>query len=78
MVSEMIDDGFSMMDPDLDEMADEETDKVLMEVAGMKMGGNDYLCCMIVDLVNAASAKQEQKQMEAANNVTSALPDIPV
>ena len=78
MVSDMIDDGFSMMDPDLDEMADEETDKVLMEVAGMKMGGNDCLYGMIVDLVNAASAKQEQKQMEAAHNITSALPDIPV
>ncbi len=30
---------FSMMDQDLDDAADEETDKVLMEVAGVKLAG---------------------------------------
>lgn len=37
MTSDMIDDVFD--DPEVDNLADEETDQVLMEVAGIKMQG---------------------------------------
>ena len=37
MTSEMMDDMFD--DPEVDALADEETDQVLMEVAGIKMQG---------------------------------------
>ena len=43
MTSEMMDDVLD--DPEVDALADEETDQVLMEVAGMKMQGKKNEQC---------------------------------
>lgn len=78
MTSDLVDDSFSMMDPEIDELADDETDKVLMEVAGIKLSGMSCITSFKIDMVDAAKGKREQKDMESAYRVTSALPDIPM
>ena len=50
MTSEMMDDMFD--DPEVDALADEETDQVLMEVAGIKMQGRLRID---IDIINRFS-----------------------
>lgn len=41
MTMDSINDTFDAMDPEVNTMADEETDKILMEIAGVRLSGND-------------------------------------
>ena len=66
--NDLVNEAFSMMDQDLDDAADEETDKVLMEVAGVKLA----------DLKDAGTRQVEARQQQEAQQTMSALPSVPM
>ena len=68
-----ISDTFDALDPEVDSMADEETDKVLMEIAGMRFAGKMFEIELILDLVDAAKDKKEVEKVSQVN----ALPSVP-
>ena len=73
MTMETISDTFDALDPEVDSMADEETDKVLMEIAGMRFAGKMFEIELILDLVDAAKDKKEVEKVSQVN----ALPSVP-
>ncbi|KAK8822804.1 vacuolar protein sorting 24a [Blastocystis sp. ATCC 50177/Nand II] len=68
LVSEMTDDALNNLTPEDEEAADETVDKVLYEVAGMRLA----------DIKDAGTKELEKKQMDAAATSMSALPTIPM
>ena len=42
MTSDLVDDAFSTMDGDIQDLADEETDKILFEVAQVRLAGKFF------------------------------------
>lgn len=73
MTMDTISDTFDALDPEVDSMADEETDKVLMEIAGMRFAGKMFEIELILDLVDAAKDKKEVEKVSQVN----ALPSVP-
>lgn len=77
MTSEMMDDVLD--DPEVDALADDETDQILMEVAGMRMQGmTRSVIDLCIDLVDASTSAKERVKQEEAHRVTDALPSVPM
>ena len=74
----MTDDALNNLTPEDEEAADETVDKVLYEVAGMRLAGLIRAEWWSVDIKDAGTKELEKKQMNAAATSMSALPTIPV
>ena len=70
----MINDTLDGLDPEIDTLADEQTDEILQQVAGMRLAGTICYSEWNVDLVSAAS---DRKEVVSTSTATQ-LPSIPV